>query len=67
MSEQRFEVHSHTEYSNIRLLDCINKPKELVNRAIEIGLKGIAITDHECLSSAVILNKYQKEISEKHP
>ena len=67
MSEQRFEVHSHTEYSNIRLLDCINKPKDLVNRAIEIGLKGIAITDHECLSSAVILNKYQKEISEKHP
>ena len=39
MNEQRFEVHSHTEYSNIRLLDCINKPKDLVNRAIEIGLK----------------------------
>jgi len=47
--------------------DCINKPKDLVNRAIEIGLKGIAITDHECISSAVILNKYQKEISEKYP
>ena len=67
MSEQRFEVHSHTEYSNIRLLDSINKPKELINRAIEIGLKGIAVTDHECLSSHVILNKYQKEIAEKYP
>ena len=64
---KRCEVHSHTHYSNIRLLDCINKPKDLVNRAIEIGLAGIAITDHESLSSAIELNKYQKEIQEKHP
>ena len=64
---KRFEVHSHTHYSNIRLLDCINKPKELVNRAIELGLAGIAITDHECVSSAVLLNKYQKEIEKEHP
>ena len=26
----RFEVHSHTMYSNLRLLDCINKPKLLI-------------------------------------
>ena len=48
----RFEVHSHTEYSNLRLLDCINKPKNLINRAIELGLAGIAVTDHECLSAS---------------
>ena len=59
----RFEVHSHTHYSNIRLLDCINRPKDLVNRAIELGLKGIAITDHETLSSHMELNIYQKEMS----
>lgn len=59
---QRFEVHSHTMYSNIRLLDCINRPKALVNRAIELGLAGIAITDHECLSCHIELNQYQKEI-----
>ena len=35
----RFEVHSHTEYSNERLIDCINKPKDLIDRAIKIGLK----------------------------
>lgn len=45
----RFETHSHTEYSNLRLLDCINKPKNLINRAIELGLAGIALTDHEAL------------------
>ena len=58
----RLEVHSHTHYSNIRLLDCINKPKDLINRAKEIGLKGICVTDHECLSSAVELNELQQEL-----
>ena len=47
--------------------DCINKPKDLVNRAIEIGLAGIAITDHESLSSHIELNKYQKDIQKENP
>lgn len=64
---KRFEVHSHTHYSNLRLLDCINRPKDLVNRAIELGLKGIAITDHETLSSHMELNIYQKEVQETNP
>lgn len=64
---RRFECHSHTQYSNLRLLDCINKPKDLVNRAIELGLSGIAITDHEALSSHMELNIYQKEVEKEHP
>ena len=63
----RFEVHSHTHYSNIRLLDCINKPKDLIDRAIELGLKGIAITDHECLSGSIQIYRYAQEIKEKYP
>ena len=63
----RFEPHSHTEYSNLRLLDCINKPKKLINRAIELGLAGIAITDHECVSSHPEINLYHNEILEKYP
>lgn len=63
----RFECHSHTHYSNVRLLDCINKPKDLVYYAAEIGLAGICITDHELLASAVELDKLQKEIKEKYP
>ena len=62
-----FDVHSHTEYSNIRLLDCINHPKQLIDRAIELGLRGISITDHEALCSHMIVNKYAKEIKETHP
>ena len=63
----RFEPHSHTHYSNIRLVDSINKPKDLINRAIEIGLKGIAITEHECISSHMEVNIYAQEILEKYP
>ena len=63
----RFEVHSHTHYSNIRLVDSINKPKDLIDRAIEIGLKGIAITEHECISSHMEVNIYAQEILEKYP
>ena len=64
---KRFEVHSHTHYSNLRLLDCINRPKDLVKRAISLGLSGIAITDHDCLSSHMELNLYQKEIAKENP
>ena len=64
---KRFEPHSHTEYSNLRLLDSINKVKPLIDRAIEIGLSGIAITDHECLSAAPEANFYAQEILTKYP
>ncbi len=64
---KRFEVHSHTMYSNIRLLDSINRPKNLINRAIELGLAGIAITDHECISSHPEINFYADEIHKEYP
>ena len=63
----RFEVHAHTHYSNLRLIDCVTKPKDLVNHAIKIGLKGICITDHECLSSSIEMNLYQKQIQKDNP
>ena len=64
---QRFETHSHTHYSNFRLLDCINRPKDLVKRANELGLCGIAITDHETLAGHMELNLFQKEIEKENP
>ena len=67
MVDTFFDVHAHTEYSNIRLIDCINHPKDLIDRAIEIGLGGCSITDHEALCSHIIVNKYAKEIKEKYP
>lgn len=64
---QRFCPHSHTEYSNVRLLDCINKPQDLIKRAAQIGLSGIAITDHECLGHAVKSYKIGQEIIKSYP
>lgn len=63
----RFEVHSHSDYSNIRLLDSINTIPNLINRAIELGLAGIAITDHETTSGHPDANFYAEEIVKEHP
>ena len=62
-----FDNHAHTEYSNLRLLDAINKPIALIDKAIEYGLSGIAITDHESLSSHIKVNKYAKKLQETNP
>lgn len=63
----RFEPHSHTVFSNFRLLDCINQPEKLINRAIEIGLGGIAITDHETIAAHMKVNLLAQEIQKEHP
>ena len=62
MENKRLEVHSHTMYSNLRLLDSINRPKNLINRAIDLGLAGICITDHETLSSHMEINMFAQEL-----
>ena len=59
----RFSCHNHTEFSNFRLLDATNKLEDLVKRGIEIGLKGLAITDHETIASSIRVCKLQ----EKYP
>ena len=53
--------------SNIRLLDCINRPKALIDKAIELGLSGIAITDHEALCGHMEINQYAKKLQETNP
>ena len=47
--------------SNFRLLDCINKLPDLINRGKEIGLAGLAITDHETIAQSIRICKLQKE------
>lgn len=62
---KRFETHSHSEYSNIRLLDSTNKIKDLILTAHELGLNGIALTDHECVCGHVDLLTLEKELKEQ--
>lgn len=54
-------LHNHTEYSNLRLLDCINKVEDLIQYAYDIGLHGVAITDHEALSAHIKALKFYKQ------
>ena len=62
-----FDGHSHTEYSNLRLLDSINKPAKLIKTALNLGLSGIAITDHECLSAHPEVNQLMETMHETNP
>lgn len=64
---QRFSPHNHTYFSNLRGLDALSSPEELIDRAVEIGLSGLAITEHGCVSSHVRANEYCQKIQETHP
>lgn len=49
----RIETHAHTEFSQLRMLDCIVKVQDLIKKAAVLGLGGVAITDHESISGHV--------------
>ena len=45
------DLHCHTDYSNIRLIDAISTVEELIQTAADLGKHGVALTEHECISS----------------
>ena len=57
-------LHNHTHYSNFRLRDSTNKIPELMNYVHSLGHCGIAITEHECISSAIEVEKYITDIKQ---
>lgn len=62
---KRMDVHAHSEYSNLRLIDSINKPKDLILTAYKLGLSGVTLTDHETVSGHVVFLDAEKELKEK--
>lgn len=60
-------LHNHTQFSNLRLRDCIIKENLLIDYAIKLGHKVVAITDHETISSWVKVEKYYNKIKKDHP
>ena len=60
-------LHNHSEYSNARLRDSINRTNELINYAIELGHEVIAITEHDSISNALKVEKQYNKIKEKYP
>lgn len=69
-----FNGHIHTDMSNIRMLDSTNKVEPVIDYAIELGLAGIAITDHESIGNHIKAMLYlegkkkkAKEILDSNP
>ena len=60
-------LHNHTDYSNIRLRDCINKIDDLINYAGELGHKVLALTDHESISGWIKAENAAKKVKERYP
>lgn len=67
MDCKRFEPHAHTYYSNVKFVDSINNPEKLIDKAVSLGLSGIAITDHSSLGAHVVASKYGQMIAETYP
>ena len=65
MNEVRYggSLHSHTEYSNLRLRDSIIKIDDAFKTAIELGHNVIGFTDHETVSSWMKI----EQIAKKYP
>ena len=60
-------LHNHTQYSNLRLRDCIIKEEDLIKYAVELGHEVVAITDHDAVCNAVKVEKIYKKIKKDHP
>lgn len=59
---KRFDNHSHSMFSNFRLIDSINRPKDMILKAHELGMAGIALTDHETVAGHVEWLKCEKDL-----
>ncbi|MEA5536752.1 PHP domain-containing protein [Crocosphaera sp. XPORK-15E] len=57
-----YNFHMHTIYSDGKLT-----PEELIKQATDIGLKGMAITDHHSTKGYQIAQNWLKETSQQHP
>lgn len=57
-------LHCHTHDSNNRIKDSICKTSELIKYANKLGNKGVAITDHECISAHVTAVNAIKELKD---
>lgn len=60
-------LHNHSQYSNLRLRDSINREDELIDYAIELGHEVIAFTEHETVSNAIKIEKYYNKVKKDHP
>lgn len=60
-------LHQHTEFSNCSLgfPDVMIKVEDAIDKAIELGYCGIALTDHESLQAYIRAEQYINKLKEK--
>ena len=58
-------LHSHSDFSNLRFLDSVIKVDEMINSAYDLGYSAIAVTDHEALSGHVKAVNYLEANKDK--
>lgn len=55
-----------SEYSNIKVIDSINRYERSINYAWDLGLSGVAMTEHDCLSGSIkYIKAFKKKIEEE--
>lgn len=64
-----FNNHVHDEYSNAALgfPDVVNKVEDVIQKSYDLGLLGISITNHECLSSHIKALQYYQKMKKDRP
>lgn len=60
-------LHGHTDFSNIRIRDSINKVSEIIEYANELGHKAIAMTEHDFCGGHLKFKEAIQKIKEKNP
>lgn len=60
-------LHSHTDYSNTRLIDSIIKVPTLIDTSHSLGLGAVACTDHEFLGGHLKALEYLKKKQSENP
>lgn len=60
-------LHNHTEASNLKLLDCTIRPQQLIDKALEYKMNGVAITDHAIIANHVNIVELREKIAKEHP
>ena len=48
-----YSIHCHSEFSNIKVIDSINRYERSIKYCWELGLSGCAMTEHDCVSGAI--------------
>ena len=64
-----FNIHNHDYYSNASLgfPDVICSPESLIQQAYDLGLTGVGVTNHECISSYIKCLNYYNKMNKERP